>query len=53
MTWGRYNTKHFLTLTPAGAESDLNVTANDEWRLARQKSPIFTAQTTRPIGRVV
>ena len=20
---GRYNTKHFLTLTPAGAESDL------------------------------
>ena len=25
---GRYNNKHFLTLTPAGAESDLNATMN-------------------------
>ena len=28
ITRGRYNTKHFLTLTPAGAESDLNATTN-------------------------
>ena len=25
---GRYNTKHFLALTPAGAESDLNASTN-------------------------
>ena len=49
ITRGRYITKHLLTLTPAGAESDLK--RYGERRLARRKSPILTAQTTRPLQK--
>ena len=41
-------TKH-LTLTPAGAELDLK--RYGERRLARRKSPILTAETTRPLQK--
>ena len=42
-------TKHLLTLTPAGTESDLK--RYGERHLARRKSPILTAQTTRPLQK--
>ena len=29
-TWGRYNTKHLLTLTPAGVESDLECVSDGD-----------------------
>ena len=51
ITRGRYITKHLLTLTPAGAESDLK--RYGERRLARRKSPILTPQTTRFIIIIV
>ena len=42
-------TKYFVTHTPAGAESDLK--RYGERRLARRKSPVLTAQTTRPLQK--
>ena len=46
ITRERFITKH-LTFTPTGAVSDLK--RYGERRLARRKSPILTAQTTRPL----
>ena len=45
---GEIYTKLCLTLTTAGAESDLNPPANGAWPDAG-KSPMLTAQTTQPL----